>query len=119
MNKIKITILGKFECQSYPLIEGKTIYCTQDELDQIGTTLQFDVENLKVIPYDNTEDLKQAKLQELRGKRASECFPIINRGQLWYNTLTEKQLKELNKWYQEWLDVTDTLKEPEKPEWLI
>ena len=53
-----------------------------------------------------------------RSLRERDCFPIINRGQLWYQTLTEDQLIELNKWYKDWLDVTKTLVVPTKPSWL-
>ena len=55
---------------------------------------------------------------ELRVTRKKECFPIINRGVLWYNTLTEDQAIELSQWYQDWLDVTNTLVVPTMPEWL-
>ena len=48
--------------------------------------------------------------------REAECFPI-NRGQLWYDRLSEKQKAELQVWYSDWL-VTDTLTAPEKPSWL-
>ena len=57
-------------------------------------------------------------LTELREMREKECFPIINRGMLWYNTLTEDQVTELGQWYQAWLDVTDTLVIPVMPEWI-
>lgn len=36
-------------------------------------------------------------LSSLRHKREQECFPIINRGQLWYNKLTPEQIEELDK----------------------
>ena len=55
---------------------------------------------------------------ELRIQRQRECFSIINRGQLWYDSLTEEQLNELNIWYKEWLNVTDTSIIPSKPSWL-
>lgn len=54
----------------------------------------------------------------LRGLREKECFPVINRGKLWYNLLTNEQIAELNDWYIKWLNVTDTLEIPSKPEWL-
>ena len=57
-------------------------------------------------------------VDELRRRRSEECFPVINRGILWYNTLTEDQVTELGKWYQDWLDVTDTLVIPTMPEWI-
>lgn len=54
----------------------------------------------------------------LRSQRETECFSIINRGQLWYDTLTEEQIVELKEWYIAWLDVTDTLVVPNKPNWI-
>jgi hypothetical protein len=62
----------------------------------------------------NTKDI-----DDLRSQRESECFPIINRGKLWYDGLTEKQYKELEKWYKDWLKATDTKVKPNKPEWLV
>lgn len=54
----------------------------------------------------------------LREKRERECFPVINRGQLWYETLSDTELSELREWYQAWLDVTDTQEIPSKPSWI-
>ena len=56
--------------------------------------------------------------EQLRIERDAECFSIVNRGWLWYDTLTEKQTKELRKWYTDWLDVTETKKKPDRPSWL-
>ena len=61
---------------------------------------------------------EEEELDNLRILRQEECFPIINRGQLWYNTLTTEQLQELDTWYHAWLDVTITKQIPQKPEWL-
>jgi hypothetical protein len=52
------------------------------------------------------ETLNGDKLNKLRRKRKWYCFNIINRGQVWYNTLTEQEQEELQEWYQEWLDIT-------------
>ena len=82
--------------QSYKVIEGNLVF---DE------TKESDAER---------ESLKQ----ELRNRRAVECFPIINRGQLWYESLDGQQRNELRDWYTAWLNVTESLKEPEKPHWL-
>lgn len=76
--------------------------------------------------YTETDEYKnlivqykeKEKLNNLRRLREIECFSVINRGQLWYNNLTETQIKELNSWYQEWLDVTETLTIPTKPNWI-
>jgi len=64
------------------------------------------------------EQVPQKNLSALRTLREIECFPVINRGQGWYRTLTQSQLEELDDWYQAWLDVTETKIIPEKPEWL-
>lgn len=54
----------------------------------------------------------------LRMIRMKECFPIINRGSLWYDGLQPEQRTELGKWYNDWLNVTDTHEIPQKPSWL-
>ena len=109
------------------------------------TALQkFNEETLKQPPYNysfvevNKEDFEQSDFNDdltfsiekyntrklnaqkdtLRLQREIKCFPVINRGQLWYNTLTEQQKAELKEWYIAWLDVTDTLVIPNKPNWL-
>ena len=51
-------------------------------------------------------------------RRDTECFPIINRGELWYKHLTDEQKEELDNWYNAWLEVTETKVIPTKPEWL-
>ena len=55
---------------------------------------------------------------ELREEREKECFPIVNRGQVWYEELTLEERKELKEWYNARLDATKTLKTPAKPTWL-
>ena len=74
-------------------------------------TLSFDGEQAAL-------EQSEAAKAEYRKRREVECFPIINRGQLWYDTLSAAQLAELKTWYQSWLDSTNTLVIPEKPAWL-
>ena len=100
------------------LDKTRQIHITDVDRLAIGITKCFDVENNRVIDYDNTEDLRIQKIEELRQRREVECFSIINRGKLWYDTLTPEQLEELQEYYKKWLDVTETLVEPTKPEWL-
>lgn len=57
-------------------------------------------------------------VSEIRYHRDEICFPVINRGGLWYDMLTEGQKEELKAWYTAWLDAPKTLKEPEMPTWL-
>lgn len=73
--------------------------------------LILDEQKLQDLNYDE-------KIEELRQRREVECFPIINRGKLWYDSLTPYQISELNEWYNAWLQVSETLQVPEKPEWL-
>lgn len=56
--------------------------------------------------------------EELRARRDYECFSVVNRGKLWYDTLAEEQLYDLNVWYHDWLDVTETLEIPIKPDFI-
>ena len=62
------------------------------------------------------ERLQAAELTALRTRRERECFSIINRGTLWYDLLTDQQKADLNIWYIEWLNVTETKQVPEIPE---
>lgn len=62
--------------------------------------------------------VKHDNKNALRARRATECFRVINRGKLWYDTLTSSQQIELREWYIAWLNVTDTLVIPRKPQWL-
>lgn len=57
--------------------------------------------------------------EEIRHRRESECFSYVNRGELWYKTLTEKQKEEFEAWYTAWLDAPQTLVVPTKPTWLV
>mgnify|MGYP003299716560 CR=1 FL=1 len=63
-----VKILNKFNCQSFP-IDETAIEVPQEVLDLIGVKYCFDVENNCVIDYDNTEDLLNARIEELRAKR--------------------------------------------------
>ena len=69
--------------------------------------------------YNKAQNL--IKSNTLRAKRDMECFSYINRGKLWYDITIDTEIKkeEFQKWYQNWLDVTETFEIPEKPEWLV
>ena len=71
----------------------------------------FDSEEDNKIETENTK-------QALRQRRQTECFSYVNRGQLWYATLSVKQIAELTLWYKAWLNVTETMSVPERPAWL-
>lgn len=89
-------------------IDDKYADCTSIDFDD---NLKFNVEK-----YNARKNA--IKLEELRNAREIICFTIINRGKLWYDKLTKSQLNELNIWYHEWLDVTQTKQIPKKPSWI-
>ena len=61
---------------------------------------------------------EKESLDVLRKKREEICFPIINRGKLWYDSLSSEQYQELKDWYKKQLNVTETNIIPETPKWL-
>ena len=81
---------------AYKVTDGSAIFDTEQE-----TALQ-----------------NEAALADFRSRRETECFSVINRGQLWYEGISITQLLELRQWYKNWLNVTETMVIPEKPEWL-
>lgn len=110
-----------------------TCVCIDAELENgIEVETPDDVESFidifRAYKYENgTLLLDEYKLQELneqyllddlRLKRQKICFPYINRGELWYNRLSDTQKTELSSWYQAWLDVTQTKVIPATPQWL-
>lgn len=82
--------------RSHKLVDGKLI---------------FDTERFDYL-------MKQKHITQLRFIREEECFTIINRGGIWYETLTEQEKNELMDWYQAWLEAPETLIIPEKPTWI-
>ena len=72
----------------------------------------------RAMHMENSIADKIDKTDMYRVIRSQVCFPVINRGQLWYDKLTDEQKEELSKWYNDWLNVTTTLVMPEVPEWL-
>lgn len=60
----------------------------------------------------------QFRISTIRMRRQAECFSVIDRSQLWYNTLTNEQKAELQEWYEAWLVAPDTLVIPTKPDWI-
>lgn len=89
----------------YPVVDK--ILSTNERGHKIGT--------LKLVPHVQTEEQRKASI---RANREEKCFPIINRGKLWYDTLTKQQHSELAVWYRAWLDATDTMVEPDDLSWV-
>lgn len=77
----------------------------------------------KVISVQEAENVirylpKETAKEVLRAIRERECYSIINRGILWYETLSETQKQDLLNWYNSWKDVTETFVIPIKPWWI-
>lgn len=60
----------------------------------------------------------KAAQDEIRARRAEECFPIVNRGRPWYDGLTAEQTEELTAWYHAWLDAPQTGTPPASLDWI-
>lgn len=105
--KIKMDNCTTYELEEnidHSLIEG---YAYKD------SKLQFNKERFE-------SRKKQGQICQLRSQREEECFSYINRGDVWYSKIvnTKERKQELENWYQDWLDVTETLTVPEKPSWI-
>lgn len=85
------------------------------ELYLYNSVFNYKIENGKFVKLKPEEELR-ADL--IRSRRSSECFPIINRGALWYEKLTEEQKTELAVWYELWLNAPATAIIPKKPVWI-
>lgn len=61
---------------------------------------------------------RQRALDDLRRRREAECFAVVNRGKVWYDTLTAEQTGQLAAWYKAWLDAPETGIAPETPDFI-
>lgn len=104
------------------------VLCDQNTIDKYNLTVVKEITEEEYAKNDNTYYIvdgvihlgksDEQILNELRVEREVQCFQVINRGQLWYDNLTEQQKNELDNWYKAWLDVTVTRIIPIKPSWL-
>jgi hypothetical protein len=67
---------------------------------------------------ENPATFLPENIEHLRNIRDFLCFRVVNRGGVWYNTLTEQEKTELMEWYLAWLNITETKVVPKEPEWL-
>lgn len=125
---MKIKAFSKTTYQTFPEVDGMIEITNEQYAGLQAGTHRFNDSLTAVIPKTQSEVAaeenarlkreEEQNLKILRARRAAECFSIINRGQPWYDMLTEGQIAELNTWYHKWLDVTDTRVVPEKPSWI-
>ena len=109
-------LVGEFGTPSVTVNEPENL----DDFENNYRSYYLSKDNVLVKSDEKQKEIEtQRELVALRTRRDKECYPIINRGDLWYNRLSVEQKEELNTWYQAWLDVTETRVVPEKPEWLV
>lgn len=118
--KVKILSTNPLMVQTFPITEDMITLPLEDEQAYFsGRPIKW--ENGHIVIDEEAEkstEYIEIKKEQLRKQREVECFNYVNRGSLWYVKLSEKQVEELEKWYEAWLNVTETLEAPTKPEWL-
>lgn len=77
--------------------------------------IQYSFKEGKLIKHSILSEIEK---DHIRARRNRECFPIINRGNIWYDILNAEEKEELGKWYHEWLDATATGVIPDLPSFL-
>ena len=82
-----------------------------EDLEQIGITKCFDLENNCVVEYDNTEELERQRKQELRAKRV----PLLKAFDVYKSSVvygvefeSEEQREEIVKWYGDLLHLEES-----------
>lgn len=109
-------LIGSFGSDFVTVNEPENI----DDFENNYCSYHLSEGNVLVKSDDKQKEIEaERELVVLRSQRDKACFPYVNRGEIWYSRLTDKQKEELSAWYQAWLDVTDTKVVPEKPEWLM
>lgn len=109
-NEMYIVPLDKFSYQLMPLNEN-AIVITLEEFEGIkNRTKRFDLENNCVVDYDNTEDLKIAKINELRAKRE----PLLTAFDKYKSNVvygvefeSEEQRQKIIAWYRLLLELNE------------
>ena len=101
---------------------GIEVELPEEEIEAFETfyrSYKISEDNTLVLDMKKVESNQQEEiLNELRYEREIVCFPVINRGKLWYDSLTPEELDELEVWYQAWLDAPQTGIVPNTPSWL-
>ena len=117
--KIKILNVKPLRYMTFPITKDM-IEIPDDEAVLLfsGRPVKWEDGHVVIDEEQEAKDGYRVLKEQLRKQREVECFPFVNRGSVWYTRLTEEQYDEINLWYQAWLNVTETLEAPKKPEWL-
>lgn len=107
--------------EEYISIESCQTIQSNEDID-FNKSFAYVFENEKLVFSQELyeEVMNESEIVQLRTRREEECFSIINRGEAWYtiNVNTDERKEELNDWYNDWLNVTETKVIPEKPCWI-
>jgi hypothetical protein len=82
----------------YNIVEINEILITTPLSKNDFTNRVFDIEK-----YHNR--VKQKHVADLRKLRIVECFSVVDRSKIWWDTLSEQQVNEIKDWYNEWLNI--------------
>lgn len=120
MKEYNIGLIFKYDTDYH----NKAKFCNENGLRIVE--IEPDSEGRRFQIQELSKPSKEELLSLLRLRREMECFSIVNRGQVWYDNLTQIQKEEIKLWYRNWLDVTDNYCDginidtiiPNKPIWL-
>ena len=99
-------------------IEGYTEFSLEDPLPNKGCELieiREIPENWQYCRYENHQIILD---KEYQLEKENEEKLMVNRGKLWYDSLSNEQSIELQNWYQNWLDAPETMIIPTMPAWI-
>ena len=123
--KISVSFAESGYIENYALIGGLVDGIEIDLPDELLEDFKQHPEAYKladgvlVLDADKLKaDADAAELAVIRQRRETECFAYINRGELWYDLLTDEQKTKLANWYLSWLDAPETRTIPAPPVWL-
>ena len=107
VKKYKVKILNKFDY----ILDENGIEVTEEDLNKIGQTKCFDLENNCIVDYDNTEKLKIQHLDQLRAKRV----PLLKAFDVYKSSVAygvefenEEQRDEIISWYTKLLHLEES-----------
>lgn len=106
-------------CNGFPIAKNKCDLIEVDHVPKEWPYYKYIDNEFKLDEEYMLSTKENELLRDIRVQRELECFSYINRGVLWYETLTIEQKNELKIWYQNWLDAPQTREIPSKPTWLI
>ena len=84
--------------QDYNIVEINENLITIPLSKNDFTNREFDIEKYHT-------RVKQKHIADLRKLRVAECFSVIDRSKIWWDTLSEQQVIEIKDWYNEWLNI--------------